>query len=92
MDKDKFIKIIQNIVETQLKKLGFFIDEWHLGRIAAVKPNNFVDVYIDGSTYVTPNVPANPDVVFQIDDYVWVHFVNRKQNNLFIPYKRNVVL
>ncbi len=92
MDKDKFIEVVQKIVSTQLQKLGFFINEWHLGKVAVIHPGNFLDIYIDGSSYATPNIPGNPDITFQVGDYVWVHFVNRKPNNLFVPYKRNVTI
>lgn len=88
MQQDKFIEVIQKIVKNMLEKMGFLTHEWHLGKVAVVNINGTVDVFIDGSSVVTPSVPTNPHIAFVANDYVWVHFVNRNPNNLFIPYKR----
>ena len=90
MQQDKFIAIIQEIVTSTLKKLGLLNNEWHLGKVHSIAPNGMLNVYIDGSTYVTPNIPCNPDITFLTNDEVWVHFINRNQSHLFVPYKRQV--
>ena len=92
MQQDMFISAIHKIVKNLLEKMGFFVNEWHLGKVAGVNANGTLNVYIDGSNYATPSVPANPDIVFTNGDLVWVHFVNRNPNNLFVPYKRYVKL
>lgn len=90
MQQENFIKTIQSIVNNLLENQGFFTHEWHLGTIESVNANGTLNVYIDGSSIVTPSVPANPDITFVAGDKVWIHFVNRNPNNLFIPYKRQV--
>ena len=89
--QDRFISIVQNIVEKLLDKMGFFVSEWHMGKVESINTNGTLNVYIDASTTVTPSIPANPDVTFSVNDEVWVHFINRKPNNLFIPYKRQII-
>lgn len=91
MSQDKFIQTVSQITTNLLDKLGFFVDEWHLGKVAGVNANKTLNLYIDGSTTVTPSVPSNPDVTFAVGDFVWVHFVNRKKTNLFVPYKRQII-
>lgn len=91
MKQDKFISYIQQITLNLLEKLGFLVHEWHLGKVSEINENGTLNVYIDGSTTVTPSVPCNPDIIFAVDDYVWVHYVNRNSQNLFIPYKRNII-
>lgn len=88
--QDVFIRKIQSIVTKMLQKHGLLIHEWHLGKVAVVNENGTLDVFIDGSNVATPSIPANPDVVFTQGDSVWVHFVNRSPNNLFVPYRRIV--
>jgi len=90
MEQDKFIHIIQNIVENYITKKGLFIHEWHLGLVSTVNIGNTLDVYIDGNTVVTPNVPCNPNYDFVVGDYVWVQYVNRKSSNIFIPSRRSI--
>ena len=90
MKHDTFISKIQDIVYNYLEKRGFFIHEWHLGKVAKVNSDNTLNIFIDGSSTATPCIPANPDVNFNPNDYVWVHYVNRNPNNLFIPYKRHI--
>jgi hypothetical protein len=46
----------------------------------------------NGSSVVTPSIPANPDMVFESGDFVFVHYINRNPNNLFVPYKRAVTI
>lgn len=90
MKQDEFINKIQSIITNFLEKRGFFIHEWHLGKVAAVNSDKTLDIYIDGSSTPTPSIPANPAMNFTVNDYVWVHFVNRNPNNLFVPYHRFV--
>lgn len=91
MQQDKFIEIIQKIVMNLLEKMGFLVHEWHLGKVNKVNENGTLDIFIDGSDFSTPSIPANPDVDFSEGDYVWVHFINRNPNNLFVPYKRQIL-
>lgn len=49
-----------------------------------------LDVKINANPTPTPSIPHNPDVTFQVGDYVWVQYVNRNPSNLFIPYKRHL--
>ncbi|MGE6227642.1 hypothetical protein [Paenibacillus chitinolyticus] len=88
--QDMFIKKVQNIVMKTLEKLNLLVKEWHLGKVKTVNPNGTLDVYIDGGLDATPSIPANPQVSFKENDYVWVLFVNRNQNNLFVMSKRYV--
>lgn len=74
-----------------LEKMGFLVNEWHMGKVQSVNANGTLNVYIDGSSNATPSIPANPNITFAADDEVWVHFINRKPSNLFIPYKRLIV-
>lgn len=83
--QDTFINVIQDIVSKYLMKLGFFTSEWHLGKVkTADNTNHIVSVYIDGNATETPSVPCNPDILFNTDDEVWVHFVNRNPNNAYV--------
>lgn len=90
MTQDKFINAIEMIIEKYLNKIGFFVMEWHLGTVESVNEDATLNVYIDGSSTVTPNVPCNPQYNFQVGDYVWVQYVNRKISNKFIPYRRGI--
>ncbi len=88
MKQDNFIRVIQNIVNNLLYKKGFFTHEWHFGKVESINVDDTLNVYINGSSYVTPSIPANPDITFNVNDSVWIHYVNRNPGNLFIPYKR----
>ncbi|WDV47035.1 hypothetical protein PV797_04865 [Clostridiaceae bacterium M8S5] len=91
MKQNEFINKIQDIISNFLDKRGFYVHEFHLGKVACVNSDGTLDVYIDASTTITPSVPANPDVKFAVNDHIWVHFVNKNPNNLFVPYKRHVI-
>ncbi|WP_336786968.1 hypothetical protein [Paenibacillus sp. MMO-177] len=88
--QELFIKKVQSIVVKVLEKYGLLVHEWHLGKVSALREDGSLDVFIDGNPVATPSVPANPEIIFTVGDYVWVHYVNRNPNNLFIPYKRYV--
>jgi len=90
MNQDKFIDIIEQITEKILDKKGLLTQEWHLGTIESVNGDNSLNVYIDGSSYVTPSVPCNPQYDFQTGDSVWVQYINGKQSNKFIPSRRAI--
>jgi hypothetical protein len=85
-----FVRKIQSIVVKVLEKYGLLTHEWHLGKVSSVNANGTLNVYIDGSTTATPSIPSNPQLVFNTGDYVWVQFINRSPNNLFVPSKRYV--
>jgi hypothetical protein len=89
--QDLFVRRIQQIVVSTLDKMGLNVNEWQLGKVGSINANGTLNVFINGSLTATPSIPCNPDVTFEIGDSVWVHFVNRKHNNLFIPYKRMIV-
>lgn len=74
-----------------LDKLGLLANEWHLGKVESIAVNGTLNVFIDGSSYATPSIPCNPNVTFTTNDEVWVHYVNRNPNHLFVPYKRQIV-
>lgn len=86
--QELFIKRVQSIVMRTLEKMGLLVNEWHLGKVKIVNVNGTLDVYIDGGTTATPSIPSNPMIKFSVNDYVWVQYVNRNANNLFIPAKR----
>ena len=86
--EEKFIQVVQQIVRNILEKMGLLVNEWHLGTVYDVNEDGTLNLFIDGSYTLTPSVPANPDLDFLENDLVWVHFVNRNPNNLFVPYRR----
>lgn len=91
MKQELFIRHVKCIVYDMLDKMNFFVNEWHSGKVKSINEDKTLNISLDGSTHITPSVPANPDVVFAVDDYIWVHFVNKNPNNLFVPYKKHIV-
>ena len=87
----KFIDLIQQIVLKTLEKLGLFQDEWHFGKVESQNANGTLNLYIDGSDYVTREIPCNPNTSFSVNDEVFVHFINRNSYDMFVPYKRQII-
>ncbi|QZY57172.1 hypothetical protein [Crassaminicella profunda] len=91
MKQEKFIQMIHNIIDNYLRKKGLLTHEWHLGIVTNVNANGTLNVYINGSPNISPSIPANQDITFEAGNPVWVHFVNRNPQSLFVPYKRQIV-
>ena len=82
-------ELIKKIIHTEIANLGLLKGDYHLGKVQAVKANNILSVYVDGSS--TPqDIPCNPDGNFSINDEVWVIFINGDSKNKFVISRRAV--
>lgn len=88
MDTSNFNKL-KKLIYDILTKEKMFQSEWHYGTVDEVISNKQIKVFVDGSP-ISQTIPCNPDVVFNIGDEVFVHFIDKKSTNKFVPYKRGV--
>jgi len=87
MTNDEFLDIVRSIFYTELKKLNKLTGEWHLGKVNSVISPYVLSVFVDGSTSAQ-NIPCNPNIIFNKDEEVWVHYINGNPMDKFVPYKR----
>lgn len=81
-------KSIRRIVKDELNKMGIprlFIS----GVVKSVYKNGnntFADVYLNGSSIASTNIPVNPDIASNVtaNSPVWVICVNFSQIDLFV--------
>jgi hypothetical protein len=78
--------LVYSIIENKKLLRG----DWHLGEVTQVVSDKRLRVKINGSE-TDQEVGCNPDVVFNIGDHVYVHFVNGSMTDKFVPYKRAVL-
>lgn len=89
MDEKELIKIIKNLINIELKNNNILLGQWHLGKIESIINNKLLSVFVDGSN-VSQKIPCNPDIGFNINDEVWVVFINNDSKNKFVLCKRGV--
>jgi hypothetical protein len=82
-------EIIEKMIYQVLRENRLLFGEWQLGKVAEVISEKRLKVYVNGSD-VAQTIPCNPDVMFSVDDEVWVIFVNGDSKNKFVLCKRAV--
>lgn len=88
-DNKTFVTTLKKLIYKILEEENLLKGEWHLGKVASVIDYKTLTVYVDGST-TAQTISCNPNITFNINDEVWVHFVNGDSKNKFIPYKRGL--
>lgn len=82
-------ELIKKIIHAEISNLGLLKGDYHLGKVQAVKANNILSVFVDGS--ITPqDIPCNPDGNFSVNSEVWVIFINGDSKNKFVISRRAV--
>lgn len=85
----RFDKYIENVVVKLLNKLGLLNGQWHLGEVTEIVSQTKLKVKVDGSE-LSQTLSCNPDVTFQIEDHVWVIFINGNARDKFVIAKRAI--
>jgi hypothetical protein len=88
MDR-QFYEYVKQIVIDILKSNGMFIGQWHVGTVDQVISPTRLKVFVDGSN-TSQTIPCNPDVTFNVGDYVWVVYINGNPRDKFVLCKRAV--
>jgi hypothetical protein len=81
---------VEKLIYTIIENKSLLQGHWHLGEVTQVVNDKRIRVKIDGSE-TDQEVGCNPDVVFNVGDHVYVHFVNGSVLDKFVPYKRAVL-
>lgn len=80
---------VKRIVYKIFEKEGVLRGEWHLGKVKTVISTKMLEVYLDGSETAI-KIPCNPDVTFNVNDEVFVIFINKKTSDKFVLCRRAV--
>lgn len=88
MNDKKFHDLIKTIVQNELKAQNL-VGNWHLGVVDSVTSSKKLSVFVDGST-TAQSISCNPDVTFNVNDEVWVVFINGNPRDKFVISKRAV--
>ncbi len=89
MDSIRYIhEYIDNRIEAKLNELGI-PRLFKAGMVNATRVTNghtFADVYINGSTVLSTNIPVNPDIAANVtaNTPVWVIAINFNGLDLFV--------
>lgn len=88
-DNTSMIKFIRKIVCQILEEKGLLLGDWHVGTVTAINSPTTLTVKVNGST-TTQVVPCNPNEVFEVNDEVFVQFINGDSRNKFVPFRRGI--
>lgn len=91
-NKDKklnhlLLEYVEKIIYMVLRKHNLLQGEWHLGKVKSVISDKLLEVYIDGSDQ-SQTVKCNPDVPFEVNDAVYITYINRDSKNKFVISRR----
>lgn len=78
---------MRRIVQEELIASGLLLNTWRMGKIAEIISSNKVKCFVDGSD-VAITISCNPDVVFNVDDEVWIINTSRDGHSKFVLCKR----
>lgn len=91
MGEDQYNKELINgirlIVQEELKASGLLQESWRMGTIAEVISPNKVKCFVDGSD-VAITISCNPDVIFEVENEVWVINTARDGKSKYVLCKR----
>lgn len=81
-------EMVNNIVDRKLRQMGI-PNLFMSGVVNATRVTNghtFADVYINGSTKLSTNIPVNPDIVANVtaNTPVWVIAINFNSIDMFV--------
>ena len=89
-DCEIFVTLVQKIVKQEMKKQENYIPFLLPGEIFSINGGN-ADVYINGSTTETPDIPINSAITVEVGDSVWILKVNFQDVDMIVLCKRIIV-
>jgi hypothetical protein len=87
MNDKQIYEKIKTIVLDVLKSQGLLQGQWHLGQVSDVISTKQIKVFVDGSD-TSQTVSCNPDITFNVNDEVWVVYINGNPRDKFVISKR----
>lgn len=80
---------IESIIYNVLNENKLLNNQWHVGKVDSILSPTKLKVFVDGSE-TSLTVSCNPDITFNVGDYVWVIFINGNPRDKFVISKRAI--
>lgn len=80
-------KAIRKIALNLLQEYNLNTPQWHLGKVQSIVSSYMLNVTVNGSSTVQ-KIPCNPDINFNVNDEVFVMYMNGDTRAKFVPFKR----